>query len=138
MLHVQSYKNYNPTRKSDLIPQKVCTFLGFRFDTHNMCISIPQEKQIRVLTLLNQFKVGKRYSIRMLAHLIGMLVSICPATKYGWLHTKELEIFKTKSLSINQNRYDAKFVLLRTLLNELEWWKHAALDAKMVLKTDVF
>ncbi|KAJ8912771.1 hypothetical protein NQ315_016729 [Exocentrus adspersus] len=78
--------------KSILDPQKNIKFLGFLYNTQTMYISLPPEKKI--LDIKEVIKRFKNKIVREFARLIGKLVSSCPATRYGFLHIKPLEIIK--------------------------------------------
>lgn len=67
-------------KKSNLIPQQEIKFLGFLYNTMSMTISLPNEKNSTVKKSLKAF--------REFAGIIGRLVAACPATRYGFVHTK--------------------------------------------------
>lgn len=105
--------------KSTLEPKQKCKFLGFIFDSTDLSISLPQEKRLNIITLLNSFKL--HCSIRDFAKLIGTLTSACPATKYGWMYTKILE--RQKFLALQRNLdYDAKITLPNIVSKDINWW----------------
>ncbi|KAJ8954121.1 hypothetical protein NQ314_007150, partial [Rhamnusium bicolor] len=66
--------------KSKMIPSRICSFLGFEFNSQAMTLALPLVKQNRIKILLNTFLSSTRFKIRDLARLIGTLCSICPAT----------------------------------------------------------
>lgn len=124
--------------KSQLVPQHTCAFLGFVFNSSNMTISLPESKKQCTIALISKFKVNQQYTIHQIAQLIGVLVSICPAVRYGWLHTKDLEMFKTRMLSQNRKNFKAKICLPSHLFEHLRWWLKNIPTAHNELKTDQF
>ena len=111
--------NYN---KSSLIPSTRCTFLGFIIDSHSMSLELPNEKQRRILKLVNEIKLSKKLQIRRLAHTLGVLGSSCPAIKYGWLYTKRLERDKYLALRRTNGNYNAYMHLSKHSFEDLDWW----------------
>lgn len=94
--------------KSHLNPEKTCRFLGFIYDSSNMTISLPHEKRDNIANLFKKFQSLPVCSIRDFANLIGTLTAACPAVRYGWLYTKELE--RQKYLTLKKyGSYDATF-----------------------------
>lgn len=59
--------------------------------------------------------------MRSFAHFIGLLISICPATKYGWIYTKNFE--RVKCLALRDNDDYDQYINLPNYLNEdFNWW----------------
>lgn len=107
--------------KSVSTPSKQIAFLGFVFDSDNLTISIPGSKKFKIKEELLRFSKLKRCRLRNFAHLIGLLISICPAIKYGWLHTKYFE--RTKFLCLKQrDDYDQYISLPNSLSEDFSWW----------------
>lgn len=111
---------YNRT-KSQLTPSKICKFLGFMINSEQFHITLPREKckkiQEQALTLKNKTS----FKIRELAQFIGVLVSSCPAVKYGPLYTKVLEREKFLALEKYGN-YNNKMSLGSSARADLDWW----------------
>lgn len=103
--------------KSCLYPQQCCKFLGFMYNSVDMSISLPSDKRHKIL----QFSRLPVCTIREFAHLLEVLTSACPAVKYGWLYTKELERQKYVALLKHQT-YEAKFKPSASILPDLKWW----------------
>ncbi|KAJ8963910.1 hypothetical protein NQ317_008294 [Molorchus minor] len=64
-------------KKSRLIPRTSCKFLVKHIKCYNDC------------------QAKKRCNIREFARVVGVIVSNCPAVKYGWLYTKNLSVLNT-------------------------------------------
>lgn len=62
-------------------------------------------------------------TIEEFASLIGKLVSLCPATTYGWLYTKVLEREKYLALRASNNCYKANMPISPSAKRDLEWWQ---------------
>lgn len=110
--------------KSTMTPSKQCTFLGFVLDSQNFQIGLPVEKANRVKAEIQRFLNLSRCKIREFAQFTGLLVSICPAIKYGWLYTKFFERIKYLNLKPDDN-YDKFMNLSVTLQPDLSWWSNA-------------
>lgn len=57
--------------------------LGFILDSQKMTLELPLEKRYKVRDQTNFFKKLEKCKIRDFAHLIGSLVSCCPAIQYS-------------------------------------------------------
>lgn len=104
-------------KKCCLRPQTSCLFLGFVYDTNNMIMKLPQEKCEKIINTITKLKNSSKCKIKFLAHLAGLLVSCCPAVKYGRLYTKSIEREKylalkkcngnyNKIVTISENRHE--------------------------------
>jgi hypothetical protein len=77
--------------KSVRVPvQQQIEHLGFIIDSNTMMLEVPpgKEDHIRraVKTLMRDIRLRKRISVRRVARVIGLLVSVLPALLYGKLH----------------------------------------------------
>lgn len=109
-------------KKSSLLPQQECKFLGFIYNTTNLSVSLPIDKRCNIAQLVKKFISLPPCTIREFAQLIGVLTAACPAVKYGWLYTKTLERQKYLLLNRFHNNYNSKIKLERYILNDLNWW----------------
>lgn len=55
-----------------------------------MKISLPEEKKAEIINMLNIFRQNRKCSIREFTIIIGTLIAVKPAVKYGWLHIKDM------------------------------------------------
>ncbi|XP_047990684.1 uncharacterized protein LOC125229783 [Leguminivora glycinivorella] len=108
--------------KSSLHPDQTCKFLGFEFNTQNLTIALPENKRNKIAQLLGKFLKLPKCTIREYSQLIGVLVSACPAVKYGWVYTKTLERQKYLELLKNNENFEAKIKPSRAILEDLNWW----------------
>ena len=55
---------------------------------------------------------------------MGKIISSFPATKFGRLHYRNLEVFKTRPLKYYKNNFNAKVCLSEEAKGDLRWWKN--------------
>lgn len=127
--------NYN---KSNLNPECSTKFLGFILNSHDLTISLPEEKQTKILKFIKNIKNLKTIQIRSFAKFIGMLVASCPASKYGWLYTKTFEKYKYLALCKNNQNYNAKMPITKEILSDLSWWEKNIVNSKNNIRQDRF
>ncbi|XP_031345505.1 uncharacterized protein LOC116177002 isoform X1 [Photinus pyralis] len=109
--------------KSCMAPQQVCEFLGFTINTVEMSIKIPDKKVEKLFKMVNNFSILNFCKIREFATLVGKLVSINPAMKFGWLHTRNFERVKLLALNSHGENYDATMQIPSSLKDDFEWWR---------------
>ena len=80
--------------KSVLIPSEKIVFLGYVFDSIEMTVPLPEEKE-QTLALWEK----PLCSSRELANVIGFIGSSFPAIKPAKLYYRDLEVWKLKALS---------------------------------------
>lgn len=115
--------------KSCCVPSTRCKFLGFVFDSQKMRVELPMEKKLKIVQSVTIFLSKKMFTIQIFAQLIGLLVSACPAVKYGKLYTKSLEREKFLALQKNNQNYQAKMNLSQAVIEDLQWWKDSISSA---------
>lgn len=125
-------------KKCNLEPSQKQRFLGFIFNSNNMSIELPMEKKLKIKKYTQYFLNIKSCKIRLLAEFIGVLIAACPAIKYGWLYTKNLERLKFIALKENSGDYEAIMELPEGILPELNWWNANIMSSKNNLKQDFF
>lgn len=113
-------------KKSSLIPNQKCQFLGFILNSKDFTIELTTKKKKQVSDLLKYFTVGRKVTIRQFAHLLGVLVACCPAVAYGMMHCRRLERLKFLELLINNDNYEKKMTINETIKDDLIWWKENA------------
>lgn len=123
------------TKKSQLIPSKVCKFLGFNFNTKNMTICLPDDKKLRVKSMSKKLMSTSKCTIRMFAQYIGLLTSACPAITYGWLYTKLFE--REKFLALNHSDdYNRRMTIPAYLYSDFKWWINHIDDSLCPIRND--
>ena len=108
--------------KCVFVPTQSCQFLGFVIDTKGFFISIPIEKETKTVNLLNKIIKKSICKIRDWAQVIGILISLWPAVKYGMLYTKNLDQKKYLSLIKNEGNYEKYLNLTDIERRDLQWW----------------
>ena len=110
--------------KSCLILTQKMEFLGFWLDSVSYSISVGQKKCSALSRLIKPIldKPRKKIHLKLLAKIIGKMVSFFPASDEARLHYRVLERFKVKRL-IETKSWNCKLQLDRHCIAELQWWK---------------
>jgi hypothetical protein len=105
-----------------------------------MMLEVPVSKEDRIRTavksLIRDILKHKKVSIRRVARVIGLLVSIFPAVRFGKLHYRVLEREKLKALAGSGN-FDRKCRWPVTMLTDLKWWSDSPVGWKCSFETPV-
>lgn len=109
-------------KKSDLIPRQRCKFLGFVLDSVSFILKNTEEKMAATQSLLKRMLTKETCAIEDFASLIGKLVSLCPATTYGWLYTKVLERQKFLALKSCNFDYKSSMYISDKSKEDMGWW----------------
>lgn len=126
------------TEKSCLHPSTSQRFLGFIYNTNEMTLALTDTKKAIIKKWATHFRSKPRCKIREFAKFIGILVSACPAVKYGWLYTKSLEREKLLALARNEHNYDAPIVIPPSIQQDLLWWEQKILNSYNNIRNDEF
>lgn len=124
--------------KSVLRPSTQFRFLGFIFNSNSMTIELPREKRQNIGNQIKRYLKYHSCTIIEFAQLLGLLISSCPAIKYGWLYTKPLEKAKFFALKLSQGNYNDTMLVSNESKEELKWWLEAIQKSKNDLRTDNF
>ncbi len=108
--------------KSLLIPSQEIVYLGFVINSVSMRVSLTPKKRDDLRRFICEILSSSSLTIRVVACLIGKIVSSLPASVYGPLYYRHLECDKIKALALNQSDFDAKMTLSREAKNDLNWW----------------
>jgi len=100
--------------KSKLEPKTKRKYLRFIFDSVQQSIAIPEERKGKLLKMVSDFSSKPHCSIRDFAGMIGSLVSICPAVRYGHL-IKNFEKEKFLALRETEGSYSTKMYIQQNL-----------------------
>lgn len=115
-------------KKSVLVPTTRIKYLGFIFDSQQQTVSIPDERRIKLRKLVYEFSQKRFCSIQEFASVIGSLVSVCPAVRYGLLYTKKFEREKFLALCASNDIYTARMQIPRDLESDFSWWLRVLSD----------
>nr|CAH7765682.1 unnamed protein product [Callosobruchus chinensis] len=108
--------------KSILTPSQTCRYLGLIYNSNAMSVSIPEDKRPHLLKCIKFLLRTKSCRIRVFAKIIGKLIAVCPAVRYGWGYTKLLEREKFLALRRSRGNYDRLMTVPSSLHNDLNWW----------------
>lgn len=108
--------------KSQLNPSQSVRYLGFIINTIEMKLFLPQDKMERLANKCTELARNRNRTILRVAEILGTLISACPATKYGLLYTRQLEMEKSKALFFNGGNYNAKMQISEFASQDLLWW----------------
>ena len=108
--------------KSDLVPKKICTYLGFNINTKNCSLTLTDKKKSNLVKLLNSVISKEQCTIYEFAKIIGKLISACTAVEYGWLYTKVMEREKIIALRSNFDNYNKKMRISNKVKEDIKWW----------------
>ena len=119
--------------KSVTIPTQIIQHLGFVLNSIDMTVSLTEEK-ISTLTQIAQLVVSKsEMPIRLVAKLIGHMVSCFPGVEFGELFYRQLEIEKSASLKSKKGNFDANMSLSEKARSDIQWWiSNAHLSKKVI------
>ncbi len=112
--------------KSVKEPVQRIEHLGFIIDSRTMMLEVPRSKEEKIRSavtkLIKDIHRRKRVSIRRMASVIGLLVSVFPAVLYGKLHYRALERAKIAALA-GSGKFERKCRWPRWCLDDLKWWR---------------
>nr|CAH7724087.1 unnamed protein product [Callosobruchus chinensis] len=87
-----------------------------------MTMSIPPEKSKKIVNMIKSIRNRNSMKKRDFARFIGILVSVCPASPYGWAHIKKFEYYKYKALKRCFGNYDGTLKISNDLHDDFLWW----------------
>ena len=88
-----------------------------------MTITLNNNKKQKLKILCANLLSGVT-TIRTISQVLGKITSSFPATKFGRLHYRNLEVFKTRALKYHKNNFNAKVCLSEEAKGDLRWWKN--------------
>lgn len=103
-----------------LIPTQSIQYLGVIIDS-KVSVTLTQEKKEKLRACCTQLLRSKKLTIRDMAKVIGMIVAIFPAVKYGELHYRHLENAKKAALRAHKGNFDCFMVPSISDKAELQW-----------------
>ncbi|OXA46375.1 hypothetical protein Fcan01_18899 [Folsomia candida] len=89
-----------------------------------MKLLLPSDKVDRLIGKCKAILKSDNNTIQKVSELEGTLVSACPATRYGLLYTRDLEIEKTQALQKSFGDYRTKMMRHLqdgALIVKIEW-----------------
>ena len=125
-------------KKSCMVPTTRMEFLGFIIDSVEYSIAITVGKRQNLRSIIENILASprKKIHIKLLAKIIGIIVSFFPASDLARLHYRKLERFKIKQLRVGNWKMHVK--LNTECLDELSWWvNYLNSDIKKILHSPV-
>lgn len=107
--------------KSNLIPSRTLTHLGFVLNSSSMMISIPNDKITKTKKFADTLLSSATISLRSLSSFIGLVNSFSPAFSLAPLHFRGLQFLLGKYVR-NNFQWDFQIYLDKDSLNDLSWW----------------
>ena len=108
--------------KSMLIPSQKMEHLGFVLDSQTMTVSVTKDKQDKLIDKCHVVLEHRSPTIRLVAELIGIIVSSFTGAEYGPLHFRALEFEKSQALKEARGNFDGPICLSVTARSEILWW----------------
>ena len=108
-------------KKSVLDPSNCQEFLGFRVNSQEMTLSLPQHKIKDIKNICQKCLNQTVVSVRQISEVIGKLSASARAIFPAPLHYRFLQMLKTKGLTPLQN-YESVVTLDSESKAELLWW----------------
>ena len=109
-------------KKSSFEPSTRIEFLGFVIDSVSMTIELTEKRKNKLIKACELVASNENVTIRILASLIGLMVSSMIAIPMGRLYYRELEGLKIKSLKRFKN-WDHNININVQCLVEISWWE---------------
>lgn len=111
--------------KSVLTPTQCLTFLGFEIDSVEMHVSLTNEKQLKLSSVIHEIRTTapQKLTIRQVAGLIGLMVAYSPAVEYAGVHFKSLERDKIKALKRSRGDFEKVMWISERGYNDIDWWE---------------
>jgi len=130
--------------KSLLVPAQKIEHLGFVFDSINMTVQVNKDKIAKLQNWAKSVLNKRKLTVRMVAKLIGMMVSCFPGVEYGQLYYRRLDMLKTEALRSNMGNFDGPMKLTNATRLDIQWWMNYVNMGKQIshgkskfeLKTD--
>ena len=108
--------------KSMLTPRQKMEHLGFVLDSQTMTVAVTKEKQEKLVDKCHVVLEHSSPTIRLVAELIGIIVSSFTGVEYGPLHYRAMEFEKSQALKEARGTFDGPICLSVTARNEILWW----------------
>lgn len=115
--------------KSVFEPTTRIVFLGYVIDSALMIVALDEHKSASVKKMFKQALSKKYLSLRELAQIIGKIISLLPASKWGRLHYRALEMLKIRELKkqkinlfVQDYDYSQTCILTCDARDDIGWW----------------
>ena len=111
------------SRKSDLIPTQMFTFIGMEFLTHMNIVRVPQARVQILLETVKKFSQKTYVSAREFLPLLGQLNAAADFVMLGRLHLRPLQMSLLAQWRPRTLPLQHQIKLTADVLHHLNWWK---------------
>ena len=87
-----------------------------------MRVTLPEQKCKALISCCKAMHKSDYATIREVAQLLGLIVSVFPAVRFGKLYYRALEIGKIAALQSSKRNFDAYMYISKEMKAELYWW----------------
>ena len=108
--------------KSVLVPTQDISFLGNDIYSRDMTVTLPQEKVKLIVQECSKLREKHVVTIRVVARILGLMVSTFTAVEYGPLHYRNIEREKIEALKSSRGDFDGLMLISGTIKSDLQWW----------------
>ena len=116
--------------KSVLQPTQVLEYLGFILNSLDMSVSITDCNFGRLLDSAHKILQSTFVPVRLVACLVGIMVSFFPGVEYARLFYRQLDIEKSTALKNSGWNFEINMMLSETPKNDIVWWMNHAKTCK--------
>ena len=116
--------------KSVVQPTHVLEHLGFILNSLDMSVSITDCNFRKFLDTADKILQCTIIPIRLVARLVGIMVSFFPGVEYARLFYRQLEIEKSIALKTSGWNFESDMTLSETAKDDIVWWIHHAQTSK--------
>jgi len=109
--------------KSVLDPTQSLVFIGGHFQTDRNLVSLPQEREEKLLTALKSFKLGGTVSARQFLQLLGIMAAMIEVVMHCRLRMRPVQMYLMAFWSLKSKDLSALIPVNHILLQHLLWWK---------------
>ncbi|VDI58208.1 Hypothetical predicted protein [Mytilus galloprovincialis] len=95
---------------------------GNIIDSVSMTVVLPKEKVEKIVLECQNLIKKNVASIRLVAHVIGLLISTLSAVDFGHLYYRNLEIEKIQALKFSFGNFDQNMTITFAMKADLKWW----------------
>lgn len=122
VMHLENLGFIINKKKTCLEPMQCREFLGMMVDTKEMTLSVPSKKLRKIKREALQILQSKTWPLRKFAATVGLMSSVCRATKNGRIMTRALYADMRKTLYPDNQWNDKPVKISPESREELEWW----------------
>ena len=108
--------------KSVLVPTQDISFLGNDIHSRDMTVTLPQNKVKLIVQECSKLRKKHVETIRIVARILGLMVSTFTAVEYGPLHYRNIEREKIEALKSSRGDFDGLMLISEAIKSDLQWW----------------